>query len=312
MKNKQYYFYRLLNEQNLSGKKTKPLVDAIVKRNPVTFYYSGPKTPPRDSVKPGVRIRAEVVAMGLSKKGNLIVRAHVKPPSVSKRGFEKHGWRTFIVNRMSNINILKDETFETKRPDYKEGEESNRGPMVVTYVTSDWDDRPEIKEPEVEPTLEPDVEPTLEPEAEPEVEPTLEPEAEPEVEPETSELPQPKKQDKPSALPDIVKVDFVGDAYKKLESKIKDINGQKTITSSDYDVAKNELYKNKVTDWANKQRELGLNTKPGEGTRKRFEVTSNLELSKELKNNGIDVVNRLPEPLQENINRIKDLISRLN
>jgi len=299
MKKNKFTFRRLLNEQNLSGKKTKPLVDAIVKRNPVTFYYSGPKSPPRDSVKPGVRIRAEIVAMGLSKKGNLIVRAYVQPPSTSKKGFEKHGWRTFIVNRMSNINVLTDETFDNKRPDYKEGEESKRGPMVVTYVTSDWEDKPIVKEPEVEPTI-----PTDTPE--PEVEPTDTPE------PETDELPQPKVDDKPSPLPDYEKIDHVSDVYKSLENKIQNVGGQKTITTSEYETAKKNLYKKKESEWVNKQRELGLNTSPGEGTRKRFEVSSNLELSKELKNNNINVVNQIPEPIQENIKRIKHLILQLN
>lgn len=298
MKKNKYSFHRLLNEQNLSGKKTKPLVDAITKRNPVTFYYSGPKKPPKESVKPGVRIRAEVVAMGLSKKGNLIVRAYVQPPSVSKKGFEKHGWRTFIVNRMSNINVLTDETFDTKRPEYKEGDESKRGPMVVTYVTSDWVDKPSLKEPEIEPITQPTPEPTPEPEIE--------------KEPESDELPQPKTSDKPSPLPDDQSVNFVSDVYKNLESKIRDVSGQKTITTSDYETAKRELYKKKESDWVSKQRELGLNTMPGEGTRKRFEVSSNLELSKELKNNGVNVVNNIPEPIQENINRIKRLILNVN
>jgi outer membrane biosynthesis protein TonB len=301
MKKNKFTFHKLLNEQNLSGKKTKPLVNAIVKRNPVTFYYSGPKKPPKDSVKPGVRIRAEIVAMGLSKKGNLIVRAYVQPPSVSKKGFEKHGWRTFIVNRMSNINVLTDETFDNKRPEYKEGNESKRGPMVVTYVTSDWTEKPTVSEPEVEPT-------TMDT-PEPEIEPTTPIDT---PEPETDELPQPKVVDKPSPLPDYEENNHVLNVYKNLENKVKDVNGQKTITTSDYDTAKKELYKKKESEWISKQRELGLNIMPGEGTRKRFEVTSNLELSKELRNNNINVVSNIPEPIQENIKRIKDLISQLN
>lgn len=303
MKKYKIKFYRLLNEQNLSGKKTKPLVDAITKRHPVTFYYTGPKTPEKESVKPGVRIRAEVVAMGLSKKGNLIVRAYVQPPSVSKKGFNEHGWRTFIVNRMSNINVLTDETFDEKRPNYKEGEESKRGPMVVTYVTTNWDERPQTQEPQ-EPTVEP--EPTPEPKVEPK--PTPEPEV---PEKGDEELPQPKADDKPSPLPDVEKVNYVGDVMNTIQSKIKDINGQKQITTSDYEEAKRNLYKKKETDWISKQKELGLNINPGEGTRKRFEVSSNLELSNELKKSNIKVVDRIQEPLQENIQRIKSLMLQL-
>ena len=91
------------------GRKSKSLVDAIVNRHPITFYYKGPTKPEEVSVKPGVRVRAEAVAMGLSKKGNVIIRAWIEPPSTSKSGFNKGHWRTFIVNRMSNIQIINDE-----------------------------------------------------------------------------------------------------------------------------------------------------------------------------------------------------------
>jgi hypothetical protein len=47
-----------------------------------------------------------MVAMGLSKKGNMIVRAWVEPPSRSKTGFEKGHWRTFMVARMNQIEIF--------------------------------------------------------------------------------------------------------------------------------------------------------------------------------------------------------------
>ena len=75
----------VLEEQNvLKTTKTKPIVDAIKNRKKISFYYSGPRKPKKDSVKPGQRIDAEAVALGLSKKGNLIMRAFVQPPSVSK------------------------------------------------------------------------------------------------------------------------------------------------------------------------------------------------------------------------------------
>lgn len=123
----------------------KPIVKAIKNRNPISFFYNGPRKKKKDSVKPGRRIKAEVVAMGLSKKGNLIVRAWVEPPSVSKTGFEKGNWRTFIASRMGSIIIHDDETFENKRPGYKEGDDKS---MTVTYVTSDWTKtKPVKKEP---------------------------------------------------------------------------------------------------------------------------------------------------------------------
>lgn len=279
---------KILSEQSMSGRKTKPLVDAIKNRNPVTFYYSGPTKPEKDSVKKGVRIRAEVVAMGLSKGGNVIVRAYIQPPSVSKKGYSKTNWRTFRVDRMSNINVLTNETFDTKRPGYKEGSESNSGPMVTTYVTSDWLKTPEVKPKETPPPPKPIDEPVKEP------------------------LPQPKVDDKPSPIPQPQK-DNVGDVFKTLTPK--EIDGKKTITTQEYENAVKDLYKRKETEWKDAQRELGKNLLPGEGTRKRFELDSNKELSDLLKNNNIVVTDEIinqNELLQENLKRIKSLMLLIN
>jgi hypothetical protein len=108
--------FDILEEQNiLKTSKTKPIVDAIKNRNKISFFYTGPKKPAKDSVKQGNRIDAEAVALGLSKRGNLVVRAYVQPPSVSKKGFDKTGWRTFMVSRMGNLKVS-DKKFDQKRP----------------------------------------------------------------------------------------------------------------------------------------------------------------------------------------------------
>jgi hypothetical protein len=201
----------LINEQTYKGTtKTQPLISAIKKRNTVTFYYSGPIKPKKDSVKRGTRYKAEVVTLGLTKKGYMAIRAYVQPPSVSKKGFQKHGWRTFLVTRMSNIQINNDEVFDTKRPGYKEGDDRS---FSVTYAKTDWgvksNPKP-IKKPEPSPQTEPTPQPQttkVEPEKiklpqpkpvdKPQVEPT------PQVEkPEPEELPQPKPEEKPSENPE--------------------------------------------------------------------------------------------------------------
>ena len=185
--------FKILEEQNiLKTSKTKPIVDAIKNRNKISFYYTGPRKPAKDSVKPGKRIDAEVVALGLSKKGNLVVRAYVQPPSVSKKGFEKTGWRTFMVGRMSDLRIS-DEKFDQKRPDYKEGDDRS---MSVTYVTSDWTNKPEVKKPRIvkpKPTVPPTTTTT-------EPTPSVEPTTTAPKEPKTTELPQPKSKTKPEKL----------------------------------------------------------------------------------------------------------------
>ncbi len=207
----------VLEEQNvLKTTKTKPIVDAIKNRKKVSFYYSGPRKPKKDSVMPGKRIDAEAVALGLSKRGNLIMRAYIQPPSVSKKGFGKTGWRTFMLSRMSDVQIS-DETFDSKRPQYKEGDDNS---MSVTYVTSDWTKQPKVKKEKkpFQPTPQP-TEPTVTPEkptttvTKPEVKtepkkqelPQPKPDVKPEPiqkEPEKEESPQPKPEEKPSKNPE--------------------------------------------------------------------------------------------------------------
>ena len=238
-------FFNVIEEQNiLKTTKTKPIVDAIKSRKKVDFYYSGPRKG-RNSVKSGKRESAELVAIGLSKKGNLIVRAYVDTPSVSKKGFEKTNWRTFMVSRMSDVKIS-DEKFDQKRPDYEEGADMS---MSVTYVKSDWTNKPEVKksrivkptvtkptpkpvqpqptepqpvEPEVKPTEPTEPTPTELPQPTPQTKPTKTPTPPKELtqptpeEPKTQELPQPKPQEKPEVNPE-------EDENKKLQESIKNI-----------------------------------------------------------------------------------------
>ena len=189
--------FKILEEQNiLKTTKTKPIVDAIKNRKKIDFYYSGPRKG-RDSVKSGKRESAELVAMGLSKRGNLIVRAYVDTPSVSKKGFEKTNWRTFMVSRMSDVKIS-DEKFDQKRPDYEEGADMS---MSVTYVTSDWTNKPEVKKPRIvksKPEV-PSATATTEPTPSVEQTTTTTTTTTPE-EPKTTELPQPKTQTKPEKV----------------------------------------------------------------------------------------------------------------
>ena len=204
------------NKNILKTTRNKPIVDAILNRKKITFYYTGPRRPKKDNVKSGYRVKVEPVAMGLSKKGNLVLRAWVEPPSATKRGFSKTHWRTFILARTKNVEVT-DETFDVKRPGYNEDGDKS---MSVVYVKTRWDETPEPQpepqpepteptEPQPEPQAEPQVEPT-EPEAqpEPEVEPTAptpEPSIAPEPQPKTkpTELPQPKPRTKPSKQPEI-------------------------------------------------------------------------------------------------------------
>lgn len=289
-------FFKIIEEQDIpKGKKSNTLVSAITNRNPITFYYTGPKEPSRDSVKSGVRVRAEAVAMGLSKGGNVIIRAYVQPPSVSKKGYSKTNWRTYRVDRMSNLQIQQDETFDVTRPGYKQGAESDKGPMITTYVTTNWTETPEVKKQETPP-------PTATPQPKPTVKPSKEP------------LPQPKTDEKPSAVPQEQPKDFSGEVFNKLQGNAKDVNGEKVVTTQDFENASTELYKMKEKEWIDSQKQIGKNVNAGEGTRRRFEMSSKSDLSNLLSKNNIkvsDEVNNDVEDttdLQESIKRIKTLM----
>jgi hypothetical protein len=209
---------RKVIEEISTGSKNERLTRAIKNRIPVSFYYNGPK----GKVLSGRRIKAEFVAIGLTKKGNLVARGWVQPPSVSKRGFEKHGWRLFMLSRMSGIQIYEDETFNVKRPKLNpDGDKS----LSVVYVTSKWGEIPELPQP-TEPEVEPiEPEDTMEPEVEPiEPEDTMEPEVEP-IEPEDTmepepELPSPKPKEKPPITPE-PEIDFASEVYDGLKNKIQ-------------------------------------------------------------------------------------------
>jgi hypothetical protein len=142
----------IIEEQNyglLKISSNKVLVDAIVNRHPITFYYSGPRKPKKKSVKAGYRVKAEAVALGAMKgSGGLVIRAYIDNPSASKRGTpsnvgkekSNYGWRTFLVYRMKNVQVLKNETFNTIREKYNGGGDDKS--MSVTYVSTDFSQTP--------------------------------------------------------------------------------------------------------------------------------------------------------------------------
>jgi hypothetical protein len=162
------FLFEFLVEQNiLKTTQVKPIVNAIKNKRKITFDYYGPRKPKKDSVRPGRRIKAEPYALGLSKRGKLIIRMWVEPPSISKKGFAKTNWRTFMGARMKNI-VITDETFVGDRPGYKQG---NDGSMSVTYVSLDKSFKPKEVKPKTLPTKK--AEPIVKPEKK--VEPKPEP-----------------------------------------------------------------------------------------------------------------------------------------
>lgn len=286
-------YSKLLLEQNYGNRKVKTIIDAMKNRHPITFYYSGPQTPPKDRVLNGVRIRAEVVAYGLSKKGNEIIRAYIGPPSTTLRGYDKTHWRTFRIDRISSVRVISDETFE-KRNDgqYKEGSENSNGPMAKTYFTVSWDSSPEIVSKPKITTPTPTVKKELPPEEKPE--PTVEP------------LPEPLPKGKPTISPT---VDLGQEIFKKIQPNIKEKESGKYLSNIDFETFSKELYKLKEKEWVDNQKVLNKNIKPGEGTRKKFEIDSKNELAQILRKNNINVVNNI-DTINESLLKIKHLMYR--
>ncbi len=287
-------FFELLQESNiLKTSKTQPLVDAIRHRHPITFYYTGPQKPEKERVLPGTRQSGEPVALGLSKKGNLIIRVFVPSPNVSKKGLDKTQWRTFMVSRMSSIKIDDEVTFDEKRPQYKEGDDDS---MSVTYVTSDWTHTPE-PQPQTEPETQPQGQTEPQPQTEPEVqsqEPTPQPEPQaeptPQEEPTTpTELPQPKPEVKPPVQPIQTPSGTTQNANQDYQNKIK----------QEYDAIRRS--------WVEKQKQSGDNINPGEGTRARFKKEAEKKLN-DLQSNQNTEEPTEPNNLQESISRIKTLM----
>lgn len=237
----------VLDSSILKTTSTKPIANAIKGRNLITFYYSGPRKPKKDSVKAGNRYQVEPYEIGLSKKGNLILRGFVSnPSSTTKTGFQKGQWRTFIMSRMRNTNIS-DETFEV-RDSYKDV--NSDAVMTKKYIKVDKNGKtpdkvvkkekpkkvepitpekigPTKKElPQPKPEVKPEkIEPTKKelPQPKPEVKPEkVEPEVitkkieEPSIDKEKVELPQPKPEEKPKETPE-------DEENKNLQESIKKI-----------------------------------------------------------------------------------------
>jgi hypothetical protein len=272
----------------------KKIVRSIKNRRPISFYYSGP----RKDVLSGRRIKVEPVALGLSKAGNMVVRAWAQPPSVSKKGFKKHGWRLFRLDRISDIILFDDEQFINKRPNYTEDDD---GSMTVTYVKSEWDVIPDVNQVDTTPE-------TREKEQElpdPEITSDTDELPEPKITPNTDELPEPTPEPIPSITPETTKNDRTQDISNLLSNKMISVENQKQINPDDLFSIIRQTYLMKLKDWKEGQKQLGLNMTPGEGTRRRFEKESEIDVDKVMKKDNIKLFSN---DLQESIRRIKSLI----
>jgi hypothetical protein len=274
---------------------------SISNRLPITINYGGPS----DEVKSGKRIDIQPVILGKNaKSGNLVFWAFVSK-GVSKKGLPN--WKMFRVDRVTEVKFnLGAQPFKLiDIPGFVKGKAPNamKSLSSVDIMSPYWfeDDKRYTKSPITKPTIKkpaptkPEVTPIK-----PEVEPTK-----PEVTPEPSE---PKTIENPETS----NKDYSGEIYNGLKSKIVDTNGQKTITTKDYQDALNDLYRKQEDEWKNYQRKVSGNDRPGEGTRNRFQKVSKTQIDSLLSKDNITVSDLSPETLSERYkiqNRFKQLIN---
>jgi hypothetical protein len=265
---------------------------AIGERLPVTIYYSGPP----DEVRAGQRMDIEPIVMGdNAKSGNLVIWAYVFK-GVSKRGLP--GWKMFRVDRIESA-VINDGAERFKLgdlPGYVKGKAPSMMKSLsdVKIFSPYWfgDD-----EEEYTPTPPPGAEDVP---REPEAVPT-----------EPAEPEQPESH--PSSLARRV--------FSDLGVNVQDVNGERIISKNDYDTALDNLYGYQKDQFVNRQRTLGNNERPGEGTRDRFRNTSKFELDRLLAKDNIKVDNgpelEPPEEVENDNNmlaeahRIQSRVKRL-
>ena len=271
---------------------------SISERIPISIYYKGPA----DEVLEGERYDIEPIVLGTKKdSGNLVIWAYVFK-GVSKKGLP--GWKMFRVDRIQSVkfNLGVDPFKLTDLPGYQRGKAPSAMKSLsnVEIFSPYWfeDDMRFKKNVPTQPPPPQPAKPT------PGAQPT--PQPAPPVQPTPGEQ-QPPQQE-PEYKPEMDQASYGAEAVDFLNSKLKDVNGVKTITPQEYDTIIKDLYTKKESEWKNYQRMLGNNQRPGEGTRKRFNDQSKQEIDDLLSNNGIQVSNTAPEYLSEMIKKFKHLI----
>lgn len=255
---------------------------AIGERIPMSIYYRGPA----DEVREGQRIDIEPIILGKhAKSGNLVLWAYVFK-GISKKGLP--GWKMFRVDRINSAKL----NFDVKNfklgdlPGYVKGKAPSamRSLSSVEIFSPYWfeDDERFTAEPKQFP-------PKL----------TVPPVAPPEVPPEERTIEKPTGVSSKEAL---------GRIYNNLNTKARDVNGQRLISKSDYENAVKDLYRSKEDEFKVYQRAISGNERPGEGTRKRFTDTSKKEIDNLLSKDNIQMDDN-PGQLAEIKLRFKRLIN---
>ena len=257
---------------------------AIGERMPISIYYSGPP----DEVREGQRIDIEPIVLGTNaKSGNLVIWAYVFK-GVSKTGIPN--WKMFRVDRIKSAKFSEIGATQFKLSDLP-GYERGKAPSMMKSLSSVEIFSPYWFEDDERFTAQPKPFPPKKPE----------------VKPVTPAAPDGVPQ--PIAKTGISSKDALNRIFSELQPQVRDINGQRTITTRDYQNAIENLYRSKEDEFKVYQRAISGNERPGSGTRKRFEDTSKSDIDKLLGQNNIQVSDA-PETLAEG-HRVHKRIKRL-
>ena len=288
MYNLQNISENLLLEQD---SKISTLRQAIIDRKPISIQYSGPP----GEVLSGPRFDIEPVVMGTNaKSGNLVIWAYVFR-GVSKKGIP--GWKMFRVDRIDNIDSssLSGDSFKlSDLPGYEKGKAPNAMKSLsrVDIYSPYWFEG--YKRNRNKPAMPAPPPPQRRPEVAP-----AEPQPPQEVTPEVPAVP---------TSPDLSQHQLDTIIFNDLKTKVREVNGQKILSTQDYTQAVEDLRRKKEDEWKNYQKMVSGNVRAGEGTRKRFEIESKNEIDNLLRKNNISVSDANENTLAEIHKRFKSLI----
>lgn len=253
----------------------------IGERVPISIYYKGPD----DEVREGQRNDIEPIVLGKhAKSDNLVIWAYVFK-GTSKRGLP--GWKMFRVDRIvsAKLNINGKRFKVGELPGYVKGKAPSmmKSLSSVEMFSPYWFDEDEkyVETPQHEPIPQ---------------EPAPQQPVVPDTESPTDDSPPNKLASK---------------TYDELTPQIRDINGRRVLSKQDYETGLSNLSGYQLDQWKIRQRSIGGNERPGEGTRKRFNDTSKFELDRLLAKDNVDIGDNENEMLAEGCriqNRIKRLI----
>lgn len=258
------------------------LKKAIVDHLPITIQYGGPT----GEVKPGARVDIQPVALGEHfRTGNLVIWAYVTR-GVSKTGLPD--WKMFRVDRIANIkfNIGEPEFNLKSIPEYDESKTpdmmkslrkvyAHSSEFLGNKETPEYIEKPktvEVPKPIETPA---EVTPT-DIEKEPE---TIEPVDVPVITP--PEAIEPAEEPKTNNVYDEV--------ITNISDKVSGENGENILNRQDYETAVRDLFFVKQGEWKERQRVLGNNPRPGEGSRRSLNNAARNEIDTILKDNNIKI-----------------------